>query len=128
MYIIVDNLSRKTRFRVTAILCGIALMNAAGAEAQLRLAEPVTKVVNYSDLNLNTPAGAQALYGRLRTAAVKVCAQYEGLTLKAMSQQRACVDQALALAVKRVDSTTVTAYHLGRTGKAERPVKVAAEK
>jgi hypothetical protein len=45
-----------------------------------------------------------------------------------MSQQRACVDQALALAVKRVDSTTVTAYHLGRTGKAERPVKVAAEK
>ena len=35
---------------------------------------------------------------------------------------------AMASAVKQIDSTAVTAYHLARTGKAERPVKVAAEK
>jgi len=126
MYIIVDNLSRKTRFHVTAILCGIALMNAAGAET--RFAEPVTKVVNYADLNLNTPAGTQVLYGRLRAAAAVVCKLHEGRTLKGMSRERACFDQAIARAVKQIDSPTVTAYHLARTDKAERPVKVAAEK
>jgi UrcA family protein len=126
MYISIDNSSSKTRFQVTAILCCMALLNVAAAEE--RFSEPATKVVNYADLNLNTAAGAQSLYGRLRAAAAVVCKQHEGRTLQAMSRQRACIDQAIAGAVKQIDSTTVTAYHLARTGKAERPVKVAAEK
>lgn len=126
MYISVDNLLGKARFQVTAILCGVALLNAAGAEE--RFSEPVTKVVNYADLNLNSPAGAATLYGRLRAAAAVVCKQHESRTLEGMSRQGACFDQAIASAVKQIDSTAVTAYHLARTAKAERPVKVAAEK
>jgi UrcA family protein len=126
MCISVDNSNGKARFHVLAILCGVALLNAAGAEE--RFGEPVTKVVNYADLNLNTPAGAQALYRRLRAAAAIVCKRYESHTLQGMSRQRACFDQAIASAVKEIDSSAVTAYHLARTGKAERPVKVAAEK
>jgi len=128
MCISVDNLNRRATFHLTAILCGVALLSGAGAGAEARFAEPATQVVNYWDLDLNTSVGAQILYGRLRAAAAVVCKQHEGPTLRVMGRQRACFDQAIAEAVKQIDSPTVTAYHLLRTDKAERPVKVAAEK
>jgi UrcA family protein len=108
-----------------AISCGIALTSIA--EADERSGEPLTKVVNYADLNVNAEPGARVLYGRLRMAATQVCAPFKGDTLRQIATWSECFDQAIARSVKQIDQPVLTAYHLSRTGKAETPVQVAKD-
>ncbi len=63
-------------FALAAIACGIALTTPAMADRSD--GEALTKVVNYADLNLNGEAGARVLHGRLRMAAIQVCAPFSG--------------------------------------------------
>jgi UrcA family protein len=108
----------------TAISCGVAMTTATADQIN---GEPLTKVVNYEDLKVNSEPGARVLYGRLRMAATQVCAPFKGDTLRHKTNWRECFDQAIARSVKEIDQPVLTTYHLNRTGKAETPAQVAKE-
>jgi UrcA family protein len=76
-----------------------------------------TQVVRFHDLNLNSAQDARVLYGRIRRAAVEVCAPYEQAgNLIPSAAWRSCFAQAVATAVRRVDSPLLTAYHERQQG------------
>lgn len=110
---------------LAAIACGIALTTPAAADQSD--GEPLTKVVSYADLNLNGESGARVLYGRLRMAAIQVCAPFKGDSLREKTNWRECFDQAIARSVAKIDEPLLTAYHLNRTGKTESPSRVAKD-
>jgi UrcA family protein len=118
-------LKAKFHIALAAIACGIALTTPATADQSD--GESLTKVVSYSDLNLNGEAGARTLYGRLRTAATQVCAPFRGTTLREKTNWHECFDQAIARSIAEVDEPVLSAYHLSRAGKTEPPSRVAKD-
>lgn len=122
-----EAVSTKMRMGLAAFAtaCGIAL---SGTPALADVtAEPLSKVVNYADLDLNHPPGVKVLYERLRSAAQGVCQPFEGRTLKQVGDSRACFDQAMARAVKDVNKPLLTAYYHVKTGKGDTQVAIATK-
>lgn len=109
-----------------AISCAFAFTATAVAEESG--GEPLTRVVNYADLNLNSDAGVKVLYSRLRYAARHVCNSYEGQQLIQGERWRDCYSGAMERAVTDIDMPTVTIYHLAQTGQAESPAQLAKER
>ena len=72
--------------------------------------------VRYDDLNLNTPAGVDALYARLRAAARTACDVRGTRPLAEIMAARACYQDALGAAVDNVRSQPLSSLH-----RAERP-------
>src|ERR1700761_244210 len=66
---------------VTVAALGVASL-AIGAHADESLADVPARTVHYSDLNLNTPAGAEVLYKRIRMTAEEVCGDVHSLDLE----------------------------------------------
>jgi UrcA family protein len=120
-----DRLTRSISLNaaLAAMACGIAF--SMPAKADYKDGEPLTKIVNYADLNLKGEAAARTLYGRLRMAATQVCAPFAGTTLASKANWRECFDQALARSVTEVNEPVLTAYYMNRTGKSELPSQVA---
>jgi UrcA family protein len=95
---------------VTAV--GAACL-AATATAQIPDSNAVRSVtVQYRDLDVNTPAGATALYGRIRGAARFVCGE-EGRSLDEKRQWQDCFDAALSQAVDSVHSPLLSTLGTG---------------
>ena len=69
------------------------------------------EIVKYKDLNLATRQGAETLYRRITAAAYMVCwPQYHG-GLKGDADLHACIRDATAKAVAKVDNPMLTAIH-----------------
>jgi UrcA family protein len=68
-------------------------------------------VIDYSDLDLSTPAGASVLYGRIARAAQAVCHEVPLLEVHRYLTWKGCTQSAIADAVATVDSPLVTARH-----------------
>jgi len=69
------------------------------------------KEINFADLNLNHPAGAEHLYRRIRLAARQMCGESNRLVSARADQARRCADEATARAVVQVNSPVLTRYH-----------------
>ena len=67
--------------------------------------------VNYHDLNLATEQGTQALYGRIVSAARKVCAPSDIRVLVEVAAAHACEAQAVAHAVRAVNNPRLAATY-----------------
>jgi UrcA family protein len=83
---------------------------AAGALAneQVRSA-----TVNFRDLNVGTLEGAQALFGRIHTAAKRVCSESDPLLqIGAMN----CAKKAEADAIEKLNLPQLTAYYKSKNG------------
>ena len=79
------------------------------------VAQPPTVTVSFSGLNLDTRPGVETLFRRIQMAAGEVCEQYEPRgTLVPSSAFRACLRDAVAGAVRKVDSPLLTAYYSER--------------
>jgi UrcA family protein len=83
--------------------------------------DTVTKsiTVSYADLNLSNPAGASALYQRIRGAARRVCtvageSPYEVLGL----EKRQCIHQAIDQAIMKVNSPVLVAMYKAKNSRA----------
>ena len=87
---------------------GSFAVNARSAE---RAAAIPSVTVRYTDLNLNTPAGVEALYARLRAAAREVCNVGERRPLNETIAAKTCYRQVLAAAVDNLKSLTLSARH-----------------
>jgi UrcA family protein len=104
------------------ILCGAAalLAGAAGADTL-----PVrTLPVSYADLNIHSPAGVQALMGRLEHAAQMVC--NNGASIRDLNDRpryNACRQDAVGKAVQNIGAPELVAAWRGDV----RPSQVASK-
>jgi UrcA family protein len=89
------------------LACGLVASNAY-ADDQAR-----SETVKFADLNVNTQAGAAALYGRIHAAAGRVCDKPGGW----MPSVNACVTKAESEAIGKVSLPLLTAYYEQKTGK-----------
>ena len=92
----------------TAMLLAFAVVPAAHADEQVR-----AETVKFQDLNVDTPAGVQALYGRIHSAARRVCSDPDALQQIAA---RSCARKAEARAVSQLSLPQLTAYFQMKTG------------
>lgn len=80
-----------------------------------------TAAVAYADLDLSDDAGAQSLYRRIRVAARAVCTATDlDFDLEARRRQRACARDAVAGAVERIGSDSLTRLHRSAAAQANR--------
>ena len=96
-------------FNTDAVLFAVAALGLAFCAAGAHAAEPVTPVasqtVRYADLNLDTAAGAKALYQRIHAAAEQVCGDVNARQMELAIAAQACVDQAIVAGVHAVNSS-----------------------
>jgi UrcA family protein len=101
---------------VTLCIAATLGLNAAAASAgglsrDELVAGPTLKyVVPFQDLDLTKIEGTTALYGRLRYAARMVCEPVHSRQLGLAEKYRACVDEAIADAVAKINRPLLTQY------------------
>ena len=93
--------------RFFAILVGCAVMGSAAAQERV--------VIDYSRMDLTTPAGANALYLRILNVAEAVCPQESVLGVYGHSLWRKCMQNAIDRAVEDVHNPLLTARYRGET-------------
>jgi len=89
------------------LACVLAASNAV-ADDQLR-----SETVKFADLNVNTMAGAEALYRRIYGAARRVCG-YEATSIFSQTTWRNCVRPTVDATVAKANNPLLTALHTGR--------------
>lgn len=105
----------KLRKSAVGIVATIAFVSSAAVFAATpSYFENISKTVNYSDLNLESEAGAKALYRRLQRASKEVCG-VEGLktvgSVRRLQQAQACYVETLSGAVEEIDNENLTRIH-----------------
>lgn len=95
-------------FCTATLLASVLAAPNAFADEQLR-----TETVKFQDLNVGTPAGVEALYRRIHSAAARVCSESDpGMRAAASS----CARSAEAKAIEKVNQPLLTAYYRTKTG------------
>src|SRR5580704_9462852 len=79
--------------------------------------EVPSETVKFQDLNVASPAGVAALYGRIHRAAQHVCAVPDNRQLAYVQRANTCVAQAEARAVAQLDIAALTAYVQTKNGR-----------
>jgi UrcA family protein len=101
--------------RASAALTACLIVGASATAYAAAPAEAFPSVrVNYHDLNLATEQGTQTLYGRIVSAARKVCAPSDIRVLGEVAAAQACEAQAIAQAVRAVNNPRLAATHSAR--------------
>jgi UrcA family protein len=98
----------------TAWLALLTLASAAASADPRDVMQTRSEKVNFADLNLNTLAGASALYSRIEGAARSVC----GPDNEPFShgEFKTCCRTAIAAAIAKVNSPLLTAVHASKQG------------
>jgi UrcA family protein len=97
---------------IAAGLMGFMVLAAGQAPA----ATPGTDiVVRYADLDINTAAGAEKLYARIRHAATQVCPEVSSIEIARHQASQRCQDAAVAHAVGSVGSAQLAAIYATRS-------------
>lgn len=103
----------RTQF-YTAVYCALGTAGVCTLASSPAAAEEVpSKTVRYSDLDIAKPAGAQALYARIRAAARDVCELSTRGDPLLRAAQHACIDTAIDNAVRKVDAPALTSLRFG---------------
>lgn len=97
---------------VAFVAASLAFAGSAAVAAPQTVTREAT--VNYADLNLESPAGVERLYTRIRSAARQVCGAAEHRDFAARNAVRSCRSAAVANAVAKVDSPALSARHAGK--------------
>jgi UrcA family protein len=103
-------MTKFTTLRLTAAFGTLATLAMTAQTATAADFEgPKQLLIQYADLDLTRPAGAQALFRRIHSAAKLVCSP---LASKDLLQHRFehCVSDAVAKAVTQVDRPALSAY------------------
>jgi UrcA family protein len=118
------NYSKNIALATVAAL-GVASL-AIGAHADESVVRVPARTVHYSDLNLNTQAGAEVLYRRIRGAAEQVCGDVGSKQLEEAMAARACVDQAVVASIRAVNNLHLTNTYNSHFGLAQTDMSVAS--
>ena len=95
---------------IAVAAAGMLVSFALAAEPSGDFAVPKLEV-EYSDLDLTSAQGVQALHRRLMAAAEQVCPHADGRVLQAKAAARECGQQALDHAVRTIGSPELAALH-----------------
>jgi UrcA family protein len=110
-----------------AAVAGICVASfAIGAHADESDATVPVRTVRYSDLNLNTQLGAEALYHRIQSAAKQVCGDVGSRQLAEAAAARACVNQAVTASVRAVNNGRLTSTYNEHFGVAQTTLNTAS--
>ncbi len=90
-------------------LCGAIVLCTVQVTARASNDGLPSQRVSYADLDISKPAGAKALYGRIKAAARHVCALNGYNDLSSMQWVNQCTDRAIDKAVKDVGSPALSA-------------------
>jgi UrcA family protein len=93
-------------FPVMLLACGWVGSSAFAEEAR-------TETVKFHDLNLDAPSGVQSLYGRIHSAAKRVCSESDPVLRAA---EAACARKAEANAIESLKLPQLTAYYKMKIG------------
>jgi UrcA family protein len=74
------------------------------------------RTIRYSDLDINTRAGATVLYARIRNAAQQVCGDVDSKQLAVSAAVKACVNRAISTSVRSVNSPKLTSVYNSHVG------------
>lgn len=91
--------------------------SASTVAAPTRVGDLPTKTVRFADLDLATAVGAEALYGRIRTAARIVCRE------QPQSAVRECRARAVDDAVSRLGNSLLSSVHRSTVERVEEVVR-----
>jgi UrcA family protein len=92
------------------LVAAFAAALAAPAFAQPMAPDAVRVTVDYSDLDLNRTAGADAVIRRIEAAALSLCGTApKPRELRAKARHRACMTAAITGAIRELDAPLVTA-------------------
>ena len=100
-----DNRTILAYLAVLWLACGLAVSSAQAGDAR-------SETVKFGDLNLNSQAGVEALYGRIHAAARRVCEQPAG----ELAGASRCITKAESQAIGKVNSPLLTAFYQQKTG------------
>lgn len=95
----------------------VCAYSGASAEEQVR-----SERVKFHDLDVNTPQGVQTLYGRIHTAALRVCSESDPILRQAAA---ACARKAEANAIDKLSLPQLTAYYKVKNGDHPQPLIAA---
>jgi UrcA family protein len=87
------------------LACVLVAFNAQAGDSR-------SETVKFADLNLGSPAGVEALYGRIHAAAWRVCQQPAG---EQVAVGR-CIRKTESEAIVRVNNPLLTAFYQKKTG------------
>lgn len=108
----------KTRHYLLLLTAVSVQLLASFANADSRRPDEARRVaVSYADLDLSKPAGADALYKRIRLASERVCRVYESRDLPLIATSRGCYRSTVNAAVAQVNHPRLTALHDRKVGK-----------
>jgi UrcA family protein len=94
------------------LACGLVASNAhAGDEAR-------SETVKFADLDLSSPAGVEALYGRIHAAARRVCDQPPG----EQAGVSRCMKKTESATIGKVNVPLLTAFYQKKTGSQPQPI------
>jgi UrcA family protein len=114
------------RVSASLFLASLALSAAQYVCAATSADTPLHVVVNFSNVDVSTAAGAKILYGRLHVAAEQVCAPLDRPdNMNLAHRYRACVQTAISNAVQELDKPLLTQLFVERTG-GYKPAKMAS--
>ena len=85
------------------------------------------RTVHYSDLDINTRAGANVLYARIRNAAQQVCGDVDSRQLAVSAAAKGCVNRAIYTSVRSVNSPKLTSVYNSRVG-ATQQINLASDR
>jgi len=109
-----------------ALSLSLALATAAlAAPALARSDDPKQVTISTADLNLDHPAGVDALYSRIRGAAREVCRGAEGRGVAMQMAWRSCMKEAVDGAVASAHNDALASLH---TEKSSRSTSTVAAK
>src|SRR5579862_1505797 len=108
------NANFKITNRPAIVLSTAVLLTCAWLSSTVCAEEPVrSEKVTFQDLNVNTPEGVQALYGRIHSAAKRVCTESDPMLL---GSAFSCVRKAEAQAIAKTGVPQLQAYYRAKTG------------
>ena len=108
------NADLKTAGRISLVFPAVMLLACVwGVSSALAGEQLRTETVKFQDLNVDTPAGVEALYGRIHAAARRVCSQSDPI---ARAGAIACAKRAEADAIKKVNLPQLTTFYQMKTG------------
>ena len=101
--------------RYAPAVAALGMLTIGSLAAHAQRAETAAQVpsvtVSYADLNLNTAAGVEALYVRLRAASRSVCHVGQKPALVDVMASRSCYREVLATSVGNANLPTLTARY-----------------
>lgn len=115
------NTNVKTAQRIPLAVSVAMLLSGSWVATRALAEEPVrSEVVKFHDLNVNTPEGVKALYGRIHAAARRVCSETDPMLALGAP---ACARKAEVNAIEKLNLPQLTAYY--KLQGSDRPILIA---